>query len=145
MNMFAWLALVSYSLAFLIVVAFSIAYLKRSDFMPYHGIAIGRRWSEVEPRTQVLLLALIKVTGAAWLALALAGFFLLYLLFSGNGEFVQLVVFQLFCLIALSPSVAVAAYVRKKTNAPTPIRSAVFLVILSLLGFTFAVLSGRYL
>lgn len=145
MNLFSWLALVSYSLAFLIVLAFSFAYLRRSDFMPYHGIAMGRRWSEVEPRTQLLLLALIKVTGAAWLALALAGFFLLYCLFSGDGRFVQLIVFQLFCLIALSPAVAVATYVRKKTNAPTPVRSSVLLVILSLLGFTFAVLSGRYI
>jgi hypothetical protein len=144
MNMFAWLALISYALAFLIVVAFSTAYLKRSDFMPYHGIAIDRRWSEVEPRMQVLLLALIKVAGSAWLALALAGIFLLCLLFSRNGELTQLIVFQLFCLIAVTPPVAVAAYVRKKTNAPTPVRSGSLVVLLTLFGFTFAVLSGRY-
>ncbi|KQN54685.1 hypothetical protein ASE98_17160 [Pseudomonas sp. Leaf48] len=146
MNIFSWLALASYAVAFLIVAAFSLAYLRRSDFMPYHSIAVARPWSEVEPRMQLLLLALIKVTGWAWLALTIAGFLLLYLMFSHNGQFErleleQLFVFQLFCLVAAIPPIAVAIDVRRKTRAPTPIRSGSLVVLLMLLGFSFALLS----
>jgi hypothetical protein len=144
MNLFFWLALVSYASAFLIIIFFSIAYLSRSDFMPYHSIAVARPWSEVEPRMQVLLLALIKVTGWAWLAVATAGFLLLYLLFWQNGGLEQLIVFQLYCFIAVTPPIVVACYVRQKTLAPTPIRSGTLVVILTLLGFTFALLSAQF-
>jgi hypothetical protein len=144
MEIFSRLALFSYTLAFLIVVMFSIAYLKRSDFMPYHSVAVARPWSEIEPRMRVLLLALIKVAGWAWLALALAGFLLLYLLFSRNGEVVQLILFQVFCMIAVIPPTAIAGYVRQKTGAPTPILNGSLAVLLTLLGFILALLSGQY-
>ncbi|MCY1395893.1 hypothetical protein D3C76_540470 [compost metagenome] len=145
MDALYWLALISYALAFLIVIGFSIIYLKRTDFMPYHSVAVARPWNEVDPRMQVLLLALIKVTGWAWLAIALAGFLLLYLLFFRNGELIQLLAFQVFCLISAIPPIAVGVYVRKKTEAPTPIFSGSLVVLLIVLGFTFALLSARYI
>lgn len=145
MDIFSWLALVSYALAFLIITAFSLAYLKRSDFMPYHGIAIDRSWDKVEPRMQVLLMALIKVIGWAWLATAVAGFLLLYWLFSRNGGPAQLIMFQVFCLIAVIPPIAVSMSVHQKTDAPTPVRSGFFFVFLTLSGFVFATLSGHYI
>lgn len=144
MDIYYWLALVSYALAFMIIVAFSVVYLKRSDFMPYHGIAIARPWSKVDSRMQLLIMALIKVTGWAWLAVAFAGFVLLYLLFSRNTGFALLIIFQVFCLVAVTPPIAVAIYVHKKTAAPTPIRSGALVVFLTLSGFTFALLSGHY-
>ena len=143
MDMYYWLSLVSYALAFLIIATFSVVYLKRSDFLPYHSIAIARTWNKVDSRMQLLIMALIKVTGWAWLAVAIAGFMLLYLLFSHNAEFAQLIMFQVFCFIAVTPPIAVAIYVRKKTDAPTPIRSGALVVFLTLLGFTFAMLSGH--
>lgn len=144
MDMYYWLALVSYALAFMIIVAFSVVYLKRSDFLPYHGIAIARPWDEVDSRMQLLIMALIKVAGWAWLAVAFAGFVLLYLLFSRNAEFSLLIIFQVFCLIAVTPPIAVAIHIHKKTDAPTPIRSGTLVVFLTLLGFTFALLSDHY-
>ena len=144
MDMFAWFSLISYGLAFLIVVTFAIAYLSRSEFMPYHSVAIARPWSEVDSRMQLLLLALIKVVGSASVALALGGFFQLYLLFSRNWGLLHLIIFQLFCLIAVAPPVVIAIYVRHKTRASTPILSGCSVVFLTLSGFTFAVLSGRY-
>jgi hypothetical protein len=144
MDLFSWLALISYTLAFLIIVAFSAAYLTRSDFMPYHSVAVSRAWSEVEPRMQVLLLALMKVTGWAWLATAMAGFLLLHLLFTQKGGIGQLIVFQLFCLIAVTPPIVVAFYVRKKTLAATPLLSGFIVLLLTVLGFLFALLSDQY-
>ena len=83
MDLFAWLAFGCYLLAFFIVSLFAAAYLKRSDFMPYHGQAVGVPWAEIEPRMQVLLMALIRVVGAGWIALAGAGVMLACLIFFG--------------------------------------------------------------
>ena len=53
-------------------------YLFRSQFMPYHAVAVGKNWAEVAPAFQILLLALIRAYGGALLAVALAmGIFLL--------------------------------------------------------------------
>ncbi len=57
MDLFAWLAFGCYLLAFFIVSLFAAAYLKRSDFMPYHAQAVGMSWAEIEPRMQMLLMA----------------------------------------------------------------------------------------
>jgi hypothetical protein len=142
MDMYYWLALVSYALAFMIIVAFSVVYLKRSDFLPYHGVAIARSWDMVDSRMQLLIMALIKVAGWAWLAVACAGFMLLYLLFSRSTAIALLVI--VFCLIAVTPPIVVAIHVHRKTDAPTPIRSGALAMCLTLSGFTFALLSGHY-
>lgn len=144
MNLYSWLALVSYSLAFLIIVVFALVYLRRTDFLPYHSIATARTWDKVDSRMQLLIMALIKVAGWAWLALAIGGFSLLYLLFTRKAEVAQLVMFQAFCLVAVTPPVAIAIYVRNKSAAPTPIFSGSLVVALTLLGFSFAMLSGLY-
>lgn len=143
MNSLTWLALVCYVLAFLGVLIFAAAYLIRSEFMPYHSSATARSWGDVDPAMQLLLLALIKVIGAPSLALGFAGLFLLYLLFAQSWSLEYLVAFQLFCLIAIAPPVVVGLYVRQKTKAPTPILSGSIVVLLTLAGFVFALVSGQ--
>ena len=49
-----------------------VMYLRRREFMPYHAEAVGTSWAEVEPAFQILILALMRVVGGAFLALALA-------------------------------------------------------------------------
>ncbi len=119
MDLSAWLAFGCYLLAFFIVSLFAAAYLKRSDFMPYHGQAVDRPWAQIDPRMQVLLMALIRVVGAAWIALAGAGVMLAWLIFFG-GHFAlpQLLAFQLFCLVATLPPVLVASGVHRCPPAP---------------------------
>ena len=67
-------------------------------------------------------MALIRVVGAAWIALAGAGVMLAWLIFFG-GHFAlpQLLAFQLFCLVATLPPVLVASGVRRRTGAHTPV------------------------
>jgi hypothetical protein len=55
-------------LATLILAIFAIVYLFRSEFMPYHSVAVGMSWSEVDPAFQVVILALMRATGGACLA-----------------------------------------------------------------------------
>ncbi|MBH3407712.1 hypothetical protein I5P86_21875 [Pseudomonas glycinae] len=144
MDLFTWLALTNYGAAFLITTAFACAYLSRTMYMPYHEIAVGRSWSEVDPPMQLLLLALIKVVGATSLALSVGGYFQLYLLLSREWALVVLFVFQGYCLIAIAPPIVVAMYVRRKSNAHPPIVSGYFALLLTLTGFMFAWLSGRF-
>ena len=44
-------------------------YLFRPTFMPYHAIALGKEWAELDAATQVLIKALMEVAGGGWLAL----------------------------------------------------------------------------
>ncbi len=44
-------------------------YLFRSTFMPYHAVALGKEWAELDAATQVLLKALMEVAAGGWLAL----------------------------------------------------------------------------
>lgn len=144
MNVLSWLALLSYLACFVFVLIFAVAYLTRTEFMPYHRIAVERPWNSIDARMQVLLLALIRVAGAAWMALVLAALLLLYPLFSSHGELWQLVMFQLFCFMTVTPPLLVALYVRRKTAAPTPIRIGVLTLALCMAGFILAIASGRY-
>ena len=68
-------------LALLPIGIFGMIYLFRSQFMPYHAIAVGKTWAEVDPSFQILLLALIRVLGGTWIATALAMGILLFIPF----------------------------------------------------------------
>jgi hypothetical protein len=68
-------------LATLIVAAFGVTYLFRPEFMPYHSVAVGMPWAEVAPSFQVLILGLMRVIGAACLAVVVLQLILLYMPF----------------------------------------------------------------
>jgi len=44
-------------------------YLCRPTFMPYHAVALGKEWAELDAATQVLVKALMEVAAGGWLAL----------------------------------------------------------------------------
>ncbi len=44
-------------------------YLFRPTFMPYHAVALGKEWAELDTATQALIKALMEVAGGGWLAL----------------------------------------------------------------------------
>ena len=54
--------------------AFGVIYLTRSQFMPYHSLALDKPWSEVESNTQTLILALMRVAGGGFAATEIAIF-----------------------------------------------------------------------
>ena len=66
------LAFGCYAAALLGTLAFGVIYSSRLEFMPYHAQAVAMRWADVPPAFRVLILGLMKVAGAAWLALSLA-------------------------------------------------------------------------
>jgi len=62
---------VLYGLISLLGFIFAYIYLFRSEFMPYHAIAVGKDWADVAPEFQVLILALMRVSGGGWLGVAI--------------------------------------------------------------------------
>jgi len=70
-------AFVLFLLAYLVSAVFGLMYATRSQFMPYHAMAIDTEWSALPASYQVLFLALLKVGGGGMLATAVAGAFLL--------------------------------------------------------------------
>ena len=44
-------------------------YLFAPTFMPYHAVALGKDWAELDAATQALIKALMEVAGGGWLAL----------------------------------------------------------------------------
>ena len=72
------IAFTCHSLAMVILVVFGVIYAFRSEFMPYHSDAVGMPWSEVSPSFQILILALMRVVGCAFLTV---GFLFVILLF----------------------------------------------------------------
>ena len=44
-------------------------YLFNPTFMPYHAVALGKEWAQLDVATQVLIMALMEVAAGGWLAL----------------------------------------------------------------------------
>ena len=65
-------------LAILGLAIVGLIYIFRSEFMPYHAVAVGRNWAEVESAFQVLILALIKTFGGATFSAAQNGHYSFY-------------------------------------------------------------------
>ena len=70
-----------YLLGFLFLITLALIYLFRSEFMPYHAVAVGQSWDDVDPAFQILILALMKVAGGGWFATAVATIILLFIPF----------------------------------------------------------------
>ncbi|MEE3216341.1 MAG: hypothetical protein VX259_12305 [Pseudomonadota bacterium] len=70
MQRYSRCSLACHSLAALILVAFGVVYLSRSEFMPYHAAAMGSDWVSVDGGTQQVLLALMRALGGACLGVA---------------------------------------------------------------------------
>jgi hypothetical protein len=69
---------IAYAMTAIASLVLGVTYVLRGSFMPYHGEALGQAWETLAPEAQVLLLALMDVAGAGWLALALAVLVLLW-------------------------------------------------------------------
>ncbi|HGM5813168.1 hypothetical protein QP585_24075 [Serratia ureilytica] len=132
---------ICYVLSLALVLLFSILYIFRSSFMPYHQNAVQRQWHEVDLRMQKLLLALMHALGVAWLSWFFFCVYLLTILLSGPVLMWQLVVFQAFYVFSTLAPVTVAIRLRLQTGAKTPVVGGAMAAALSVLGFICILLS----
>ena len=140
MNWKLKVAFLCHLLASLLLIAFGLIYLLRSKFLPYHAVAVGKSWTEVDPAFQILILALMKAIGGGFLASAFA---LVILLFKAlrKGQSWSFWAIPVTGLIASLTSLYVSINVTLNTPASPPWMAASLGTILLTLGFIFSILT----
>lgn len=91
-------------------------------------------WSEVDPRTQTLILALMRVAGGGWLAAGASLALLLIFPFLG-GELWSLYALPGIGLLIALPSLYATILVRARTGAHAPVAAGVIGVALLVASF----------
>ncbi len=125
---------VCHLLATLLLIAFGLVYTLRSEFMPYHSVAVGMQWAEVGPAFQVLILALMRVVGSSFLAV---GFLILILLFGPFRQGFSWVrwAIPVAGLIVCAGTLFATLSVKFNTPASPPWMASVFAIMLLVIGF----------
>ena len=59
-------AVIAYSITALASLVLGTVYMLKNSFMPYHAEAVSKSWAEVETADQILISALMDVSGGGW-------------------------------------------------------------------------------
>ena len=115
-----------------------LVYLLRRKFMPYHAVALGRRWEDLDGPSRTLFLASMRIIGSAWLAIALA---LLVLLRYGFRAGLQWSIYgvPLIGLTVALPALLTVIHVKARTRASPPWPPLAMAVALFLTGLLLSV------
>lgn len=144
MKTLAALSKIFYALVGILGYFFAGIYLFRSEFMPYHAIAVEKPWEEVDAGLQVLIIALMRVSGGGWLAtsVAITLFFISWLKQKQTFFGISLV---LVALAALIPTLYATLYVKTNSPANPPWLAATAGILILLLGLIFDLISHKKL
>ena len=129
---------ICYGIVALISFVFGVIYLTRPQFMPYHSLALGKPWSEVEPNIQILILALMRVAGAGFVATAIAVTILLRP-FKAGEQWAIYGIFSICACTSLGSSYA-TFLVQNKTPGNPPFKLSLGTIILTVAGFLCSIL-----
>lgn len=110
--------------------------------MPYHAVAIGHAWKDLDQPIQIMFLASMKIIGSAWLAFSLA---LIIMLRHGFREGQLWAVFGVPAvgLMLSLPTLLAVLRVKAKTPASPPWQPLAAAVLLFLAGLALSL--GRVL
>ena len=125
---------VCYGAIALISLIFGIIYVTRSQFMPYHSLALAKSWSEVEGNTQTLILALMRVAGGGFISTGIAIIILLCIPFQAREPWAIYSVFSIACCTSFSSCYA-TFLVHSKTPGNPPFKLSLATLVLTSIGF----------
>ena len=129
-------------LAILGLAIVGLIYLFRSEFMPYHAVAVGRNWAEVESPFQILILALVKAFGGTNFSTALSMGILLFIPFRQGIQWARWAIPAIGYAAEL-PSLYVTLTVTLNTPATPPWKAVVLVMVLLLIGLILSLESGE--
>lgn len=109
-------------------------YLFRMEFMPYHAVAVGKAWADVDQAVQILLIGGIRALGGAWVATAAAMGILLFIPFRQGMPWARWSI-PAVGLAAGLPTFHVTIAVTMNTPATAPWPGIVVFLLLLLAGF----------
>lgn len=116
------------------LVLYGLRYAFASKAMPYHLVAIGKSWSEVDPGTKAILIALIRCAGAAYLAVSVASAWIVLAAQIHRVGWANPALVSVFAILLLPLTLAMRQ-VRLSTRARPPISA-------SLVGLAMVVLAS---
>ena len=120
-------------LAILGLTIMGLIYPFRTEFMPYHAVAVGRSWVEVDSAFQILLLALIRAFGGSSFSTALALGIILFIPFRQGILWARWAI-PLIGYATQLPSLFVTLTVTLNTPATPPWKFVVLAMVLLLVG-----------
>jgi len=137
------LALTGYACVALITLAMASVFLTATEFFPYHAVASGIDWADLEPGLQTVFLAVFRVCGAGWLTVAIALALLIAFPFGRRDESWSYLAIPLLALIFWGITLATTVHVARTTPATPPWAGSLFCIGLTLLSAILAALSRR--
>jgi hypothetical protein len=123
----------------LLGLAFAFAYLFRPEFMSYHAVAVHETWADVDPGFQILIIALMRVSGGGFLAISVAITMLLYQFHKQDKVWPVTAIFFIGQSI-LIPTLYATLLVKNHTGANPPWIAAAAAIGLLLAGWILALI-----
>ena len=115
-------------------------YLFATQFMPYQAAVLGKSWTELEPRLQAVILAMLRVVGGGFVGLALIIAWLCFALHQGArwAPWAMLTT----AAVMLAPALFSTLALRKiEPKAKTPLAPTALAMALIVAGTVVALLS----
>lgn len=138
------LAISGYGLVALITLAMASRFLTATEFFPYHAVASGTEWADLGPGLQTVVLAVLRVCGAGWLATGIALALMIAFPFARRDEPWSHVAIPTVSLTFWAITLATTLHVASTTPATPPWMGSLFCIVVTLLSATCSLLSrGR--
>jgi len=131
-----------YLLTIPILLVYGFMYLFKPQFMPYHSIVIGLSWEQVPLGFKVVILALMRVVGGTFLALAIALLMILNIPFRNGYRWAYYTV-PTVGLLCAGVSLYATLFVKIKTDANTPWLAAGIPIIIYVIGLIMTLKDGK--
>ena len=113
---------------------FGLVYLFRSKFMNYHSATVEKKWEDVAPQLQTLILALMRSLGGGLVSVSITIFYLQYQFHKQHQSWIPLAI--VICGITLTLGILYAQLsVIKKTKGRPPIFSSLLALVLLTIGY----------
>ena len=132
-------AVAIYLLISAIVLLFALRYLFSTRFMPYHSIAVGKKWEELDLRLQATIRAMLTVVGGGMLAGGLTGILLSLLMLKSEYKVLVWIIPFLYLVHGI-PTLYATVTLKRLTGAPTPVVPSVISVVLTILAFAISLI-----
>lgn len=118
----------------LVMLIFGIVYLTSQQFLPYHGVALGREWGKLEHPLQIVILAFMRAVAGGLLG---GGILVAFLQLKFHKERTQWLPWAIFLagLIPSLSSIYATALVKFNTQGQPPFILTLLIGLLTLVGF----------
>lgn len=116
---------------------FAALYLFRPEFMSYHSVAVHQTWSQVDTQIQVLILALMRVSGGGWLGVSIAMSILL-VRYNHTERFWLIAAIFFTGIAILLPTLYATLFVKSHSEANPPWIAALLAVAVLLIALMLA-------